>query len=182
MPRLRAVIALNLLLVTSAATAFDLEVSKSERTLIVRDGAAVRARFPIALGRGGAGDKRERGDNKTPVGTYRIVGLNASSRFDTFIRLNYPNVKDAFYGLKSNLITRREFDRIVRALRSRQVPPQNTRLGGAIGIHGVGVETPEKLHIQDHLDWTQGCIALHNADLHELRPYIDVGTRVVITE
>ena len=164
------------------AANYDLEVNKSKRVLTVRDGERVRATFPIALGRGGKGDKQKLGDNKTPVGTYRIVGVNENTAFDTFMRLNYPNVKDAFYGLKSGVITRRDFDRIVTALRHNQVPPQNTRLGGAIGIHGLGEETPEKVHIQNKLDWTQGCIALRNHDLHELRSFINVGTRVVVIE
>ena len=164
------------------AAGYDIEVDKKKRVLTVREGERVRATFPIALGRGGPGDKRKLGDRKTPVGTYRIVGVDNSTAFDTFLRLNYPNVKDAFYGLKSRLISRGEFDRIVTALRNNQVPPQNTRLGGAIGIHGLGEETPEKVHIQNKLDWTQGCIALRNHDLHELRSFIDVGTRVVIIE
>ena len=179
------VTALLVLVVLSAplsAASYDIEVQKTQRLLIVRDGERVRATFPIALGRGGPGDKHKLGDNKTPVGIYRIVGVNNSTAFDTFLRINYPNVKDAFYGLKSQLISRREFDRIVTALRHNQVPPQNTRLGGAIGIHGLGEETPEKVHIQNKLDWTQGCIALRNHDLHELREFIDVGTRVVISE
>ena len=164
------------------ANDFDIEVKKSNRTLIVREGGQVRATFQIALGRGGPGDKQKLGDNKTPVGTYRIVEVQDKTRFDTFMRLNYPNVKDAFYGLKNEVISRPEFDRIVQALRHGQVPPQNTRLGGAIGIHGLTEESPEALHIQSRLDWTEGCIALKNRDLHQLRPFIDVGTRVVISE
>lgn len=164
------------------AAGYDIEVKKAERLLIVRDGGEVREVFPIAWGRGGPGDKRQFGDNKTPVGTYRIIGSNDRSRFDVFYRLNYPNVKDAFYGLKNDVISRSEFDRIVRALHHNELPPQNTALGGAIGIHGLGPETPQKLHIQAKLNWTEGCIALRNSDLHELQPYIDIGTRVVITE
>lgn len=180
--RLTASLVLVVLSAPLSAASYDIEVKKNQRLLIVRDGERVRATFPIALGRGGPGDKHKLGDNKTPVGTYRIVGVNNSTAFDTFLRLNYPNVKDAFYGLKSQLISRRDFDRIVTALRHHEVPPQNTRLGGAIGIHGLGEETPEKVHIQNKLDWTQGCIALRNHDLHELREFIDVGTRVVISE
>lgn len=181
-PRWRLCLALLLCATPLLASAYELEVSKSRRVLLVRDGQQVKATFQVALGRGGKGDKNRLGDNKTPIGTYRIVGVSDSGAFDTFLRLNYPNVKDAFYGLKRALITRRDFDRIVSALRHNQVPPQNTRLGGAIGIHGLGEETPEKVHIQNKLDWTQGCIALRNHDLHALRSYVDVGTRVVITE
>lgn len=168
--------------VPPAATAYELEVDKTARVLIVRDGKAVKKTFQIALGRGGRGAKQYYGDNKTPVGAYRIVGVSDSRRFDTFLRLNYPNVKDAFYGLKAERISRTDFERIVGAARRNQVPPQNTPLGGAIGIHGIGEETPERILIHDNLDWTEGCIALRNADLHELRAFIDVGTRVVIRE
>ena len=67
-------------------------------------------------------------------------------------------------------------------MRAGRTPPQNTRLGGAIGIHGIGEETADKLHIHDNLDWTEGCIALRNAEINELRPFLGLGTRVVIRE
>lgn len=167
---------------SARAAAVEIEIDKTQRLMIVREGEEVREVFPIAWGRGGPGDKQRTGDKKTPIGTYRVVGFNDSSRFDYFIRLNYPNVKDAFYGLKSAVITRPEFDRIVEALRRNRLPPQNTALGGAIGIHGIGPETPEKINIHDNLNWTEGCIALRNEFVHRLRNYVRVGTRVVIRE
>ena len=166
----------------AATGGFEIEVNKTARLLIVRAGAEVLKTFRVAVGRGGRGDKNMRGDNKTPIGTYRVVGYNDRSRFDTFVRLNYPNVKDAYYGLRNAVISRYDFDRIVAALREGRTPPQNTALGGAIGIHGIGEETPEKIHIHDHLDWTEGCIALRNADIHELKRFLTLGTRVVIRE
>ena len=166
----------------AAASSYDIEIKKSQRLLIVREGEEVRMVYRIAWGRGGPGDKQRLGDRKTPVGSYRVIGFNDRSKFDFFIRLNYPNVKDAFYGLKSAVITRMEFDRIIGALRRNTLPPQDTSLGGAIGIHGIGPETPEKLRIHEKLNWTEGCIALRNEEIHELRPYIRIGTRVVIRE
>jgi murein L,D-transpeptidase YafK len=183
--RLGVVLGLALLLApftVPAQSLYEIEIKKSERLLILRAGGEVKRIFHIALGRGGPGAKQHLGDNKTPEGTYRIVGFNDRSRFDMFLRLNYPNVKDAFYGFKKAVITRDELERIVRALRHNEVPPQNTALGGAIGIHGIGEETPEKIQIHDNLDWTEGCIALRNADLHDLRSFVDIGTRVVIRE
>jgi murein L,D-transpeptidase YafK len=167
---------------SAAASSYDIEIKKSKRLLIVREGEEVHKVYRISWGRGGPGDKHRFGDRKTPVGTYRVIGFNERSKFDFFIRLNYPNVKDAFYGLKSDVINRDEFDRIVRALRRDKLPPQDTALGGAIGIHGLGRETPEKLRIHQNLNWTEGCIALRNEEIHELRPYVNIGTRVVITE
>ena len=149
---------------------------------MVKDGEHVEKKFSISLGRGGHGDKLRIGDNRTPIGTYRIVTFNDNSKFHYFMQLNYPNVKDAFYGLKRNLISRNDFDRIIEALRHGNLPPQNTELGGSIGIHGIGDETDEKLRIHNALDWTEGCIALTNHDVQELRRYVTVGTRVVISE
>ena len=161
---------------------YALEIDKSERVLLVKNGDKVTRRFQIATGRGGLGDKRIRGDNKTPLGVYRITDFNDASAFHFFMRLNYPNVKDAFFGLKNRLITRGDFDRIVDSVRTDQRPPQNTVLGGAIGIHGLGEENADKLKVQRNLDWTQGCIALTNRDVNELRNYVTVGTKVVIRE
>lgn len=161
---------------------YAIEIDKSDRVLIVKRGTQVERRFQIATGKGGLGDKRIRGDNKTPLGTYRITDFNEGSSFELFMRLNYPNLKDAFFGLKNHLITRHDFDRILDALRTDQRPPQNTPLGGAIGIHGLGEETAERLQVHRVLDWTQGCIALNNRDVNELRHYVRVGTRVVIRE
>lgn len=166
----------------AAPGAYELEVSKSRRVLTVRSGDKVERTYRIATGRGGPGDKLRTGDKRTPVGTYRVLRFNDNSHFHFFMHLNYPNVKDAFYGLKHNLITREDFDRIIDALRDGRVPPQNTRLGGLIGIHGIGEVNGEKLRIHESLDWTEGCIALTNEDIEDLRRFVDVGTIVVITE
>jgi murein L,D-transpeptidase YafK len=161
---------------------YHLEIHKSERLLILRNGDRIEKQFSAALGRGGLGDKQKLGDRKTPVGTYHIVKIKESSPFVTFMQLDYPNVKDAFFGFKNNLISRTEFDRIIDALRHDEIPPQDTRLGGAIGIHGIGAITAEKLDIHSNFNWTQGCIALTNAEIIELKKYVTVGTTVVINE
>lgn len=182
--RAAALAALLAIVVGAAGAPFDyeIEIDKTARLLVVRAGEEILKTFRVSIGRGGNGDKSKQGDKKTPIGTYRVVGFNESSKFDTFVRLNYPNVKDAYYGLRNAVISRPEFDRIVSALRAGSLPPQNTALGGAIGIHGIGEETPDKVLIHDNLDWTEGCIALRNAEIHELRPFLGVGTRVVIRE
>ena len=158
----------------------ELEIHKSRRELLVKQGTRVARRYIAATGRGGLGDKRIRGDNKTPEGVYYITGFNEDSAFDMFFRLNYPNAKDGYFGLKRELIDRDDFDRILDAQRRDQLPPQDTPLGGAIGIHGIGEENKDRLHVQRWQNWTQGCIALTNREIRELRRYVGVGTRVVI--
>lgn len=161
---------------------YSLEVEKSKRTLIVRKGDAVAKRFRIAVGRGGKGDKRIRGDNKTPLGVYHVTELKTDGMFHLFMRINYPNVKDGYFGLRNRLIDEQQFGRIRDAARQGETPPQDTRLGGAVGIHGLGEETAERLKIHHYLDWTQGCIALTNREVTELAKYVRIGTKVTIRE
>ncbi len=161
---------------------YELEIIKSKRLLLLKLGAKIKKHYPVALGSGGRGDKHYLGDRKTPIGAYRIVRFNENSPFYYFMQLNYPNVKDAFYGLKNRLISRWEFNRIINALNFYEIPPQDSLLGGRIGIHGLGEETAEKMHIHRNFDWTQGCIAMTNESIEDLRHYVGIGTRVVINE
>ena len=55
-------------------------------------------------------------------------------------------------------------------------------LAGAIGIHGIGTETKEKINIHQNIDWTEGCIALRNDEVEELSRYVSVGTAINIIE
>ena len=98
------------------------------------------------------------------------------------MRLNYPNIKDAYYGYINRTISKEDFARIVSAVRESELPPQDTRLGGAIGIHGIGKETSKKLLIHRNIDWTEGCVALRNYEIKELKQFVSVGTKVIISE
>lgn len=175
-------ICLFLVSATVAADPFDLEISKSARVLKVKKGDKVIRLYHIAFGKGGKGGKREMGDNKTPVGSYRIINFKSDSRFFYFMQLNYPNLVDAWHGYKDRLISAREFKEIAEAYHDGDAPPQNTMLGGYIGIHGIGEVTRKKLDIHSAFNWTDGCIALKNEEVNELRRYVSIGTRVVISE
>jgi murein L,D-transpeptidase YafK len=161
---------------------YEVEIRKAERTLFVKNGARIEKRYPIAYGRGGSGDKRQAGDGVTPIGSYRIVEVKNNSRFHVFLRLNYPNLKDAFYGLRDHVISEPQFFRILGALRQQDIPLQNTALGGAIGIHGIGEVTEDRLAIHRKVNWTRGCIALTNDEIDDLVKYVGVGTKVVINQ
>ncbi|MGQ0657707.1 MAG: L,D-transpeptidase family protein [Chromatiales bacterium] len=167
----------------AGATAhYEIEVIKSKRLLLVKSGDKVEKSFRVSSGRGGKGDKQKLGDHKTPVGIYRIVQFKDSENFHLFMQLNYPNAKDAFWGLKNHRINRSQFDAIVQASHANGVPPQDTPLGGSIGIHGLGAQSTERLGKHTKIDWTEGCIALTNEQAEELRRYVSIGTRVVIVE
>ena len=159
---------------------YQLRISKQDNELIVeRAGARVKT-YRIASGRGGRGAKRRQGDNKTPVGAYRILNGRESARFDYFIHLDYPNLIDAWRGYKDKVISAAEFKQIALAHKQRRTPPQDTGLGGFIGIHGLGRTDTEKLAIHEGFNWTEGCIALTNEEIRELRQFIQPGTTVII--
>jgi murein L,D-transpeptidase YafK len=166
----------------AASSPYEIEIIKSKRLLLVKSGDRIQKQYRVASGKGGRGDKKKTGDRHTPVGIYRIVESKDSEKFHRFLHLSYPNIKDAFYGLKNKMIGRNEFDAIVQASKAGAIPPQDTALGGAIGIHGLGLENGDRLYLHLSNDWTDGCVALTNKQIDELSQYIGIGTKVVISE
>lgn len=146
-----------------------IEVKKGEQTL--------ETLSSIAIGRGGAGFKNHRGDNITPYGDYRIGWIGEKSTFRRFFGLTYPSVNDADKALRQGIIDQPTHSRIVSAHQNNQIPPQNTPLGGQIGIHGLG-RADERVH--KAFDWTHGCIALTNNQIDHLSQLVDTGTVVKI--
>ena len=159
---------------------YQLRISKKNNELIVERSGELVKKYRIASGKGGRGTKRRRGDNKTPVGAYRIMNSKESGRFHYFMHLDYPNLIDAWHGYKDKVINAAEFKKIAMAHKQRQAPPQDTGLGGFIGIHGLGRADQQRLAIHRRFNWTEGCIALTNAEISELRQFIKPGTRVII--
>ena len=86
------------------------------------------------------------------------------------MRLSYPNIEDARRGLATRLISTEDYWQIVRRIRVGGKPPQHTKLGGSIRIHGGGSTR----------DWTLGCVALEDTDVADLFSRVRAGTRVEI--
>ena len=161
---------------------YDLVISRSSQNLKIMNGKQIVKQFHIAYGKGGKGAKRILGDEKTPLGVYRIINFKGNSKFYYFMQLDYPNLLDAWYGYKNKIINATEFKHITTAIKNNNTPPQNTKLGGYIGIHGLGNTTDQKLAIHNEVNWTQGCIAMTNEEINDLKKYVGIGTRVIINE
>jgi hypothetical protein len=127
--------------------------------------------YPVALGFDPVNDKEKRDDYRTPEGDFYICGKNPNSQFHKSLRLSYPNAEDAARGLRDELIDEKTSKRIVRAIRRKRTPPQNTALGGDIMLHGGGGARDP---------WTWGCVALDNNDIDELFEWLPLGTAVKV--
>jgi murein L,D-transpeptidase YafK len=120
-------------------------VRKAERRLLLMHGGSVVRSYHVALGLSPVGQKERSGDFRTPEGSYRLERRNPRSDYFLSIKVSYPNEGD------------------LKHARARHWDS-----GGSIMIHGL----PNQLrHDPDYYlshDWTDGCIAVSNADMVEI--------------
>lgn len=182
MHRIRVYLA-SLLLALSGMTAEVhagswIMVDTEGQTLTVVEGDEVKQVFSnISVGRNGPADHRLAGDGRTPLGMFHVAWINPNSRFHLFFGLDYPNHDQAEQAFRQKLIDFDTYYAIRRALFLGNLPPQNTALGGNIGIHGLG---HGDARIHKVANWTDGCIALTNEQIDQLAQWITLGTKVVI--
>ena len=154
-----------------------IRVSKRKKSVYIYRGTELVRQIPADFGNNVISDKIQRGDQRspddwrTPEGSFFVVAKNPNSQFYKALVLNYPTAEDALRGLRQGLISREEYDAIVRAEESYSMPPMNTMLGGWIEIHGNGTG--------GGTNWTQGCIAIENERMDEIWSMIEVGTPVL---
>jgi len=130
-------------------------VDKSERVLtLFADGKPYRNYQGIQLGDAPEGHKQFEGDERTPEGRYRIDYGNEQSSYYLSLHISYPDDDDRAYA----------------AERGRSP-------GGAIFIHGQPNWLPAG---RLPGDWTDGCIALTNAEIEELWQLVPDGTPIEI--
>lgn len=137
-------------LAPEAQRADAIRVYKAARRMDLLRDGQVIRSYRVHLGDVPIGHKRQQGDQRTPEGDYRITYRNAASRFHLSLRVSYPNADD------------------VRQARARGVDP-----GGDIMVHGA---TPPGYA----RDWTDGCIAVTNAEIEEIWRLVPVGTPIRI--
>jgi len=131
------------------------QVDKSERRFRVYVQDRLLKTYPCVLGEKPEGDKLHQGDRKTPEGAFTFRSKRVHAQWHKFIWVDYPNA---------------ESWRRYNARKAQGLIPRGKDIGGEIGIHGV----PEGMDhwIEAGTDWTWGCIALKNADVDEVYPFI----------
>jgi hypothetical protein len=120
-------------------------VHKAERRLLLMHGGNIVRSYHVALGLSPTGQKERSGDFRTPEGTYRLERRNARSDYFLSIRVSYPNETD------------------LKRARSR-----HWDTGGSIMIHGLPNYLRHEPEFYLNHDWTDGCIAVSNADMTEI--------------
>ena len=130
---------------------------KEDRLLqLKRNGHVIRS-FRVALGLEPEGHKRTEGDGRTPEGVYTLDWRNANSQFYRSIHVSYPRSQDQ-----------------ETAKRWGSSP------GGMIMIHGLPNGRGENELGHPRSDWTNGCIAVTNAEMDEIWSLVEDGTTIII--
>jgi len=120
-------------------------VHKAQRRLDLMRGGTVVRTYHIALGLNPTGQKERSGDFRTPEGNYHLDRRNARSDYFLSIKVSYPNDED------------------LKRARARHWDS-----GGSIMIHGLPNLLKHQIEYYEHNDWTDGCIAVSNADMVEI--------------
>ena len=132
-------------------------VSKAAHRVTVYEAGRVVRTYYGDMGFNWVADKRRAGDGATPEGHYRVVAVRTSgSAYYKALLVDYPNAQDRRAYAEAQLLG---------------VLPPGAQIGGQIEIHGEGGVGR---------DWTDGCVALANADLDDLIRRVEVGTPVTI--
>jgi len=135
-------------------------VLKAEHKLLLLDSNNnVIRTYAVAIGRGGVEPKQRQGNQRTPEGLYIIDHHKKDSRFHRALHVSYPSDAD------------RE-----RARRLGADP------GGDIMIHGIENGLGWLGSLQRRVDWTDGCIAVTDAEIDEIYAAVPDGTPVEIRQ
>ena len=132
-------------------------VDKSERRLYLMRNDRVVAGYPVKLGLNPYGHKQQEGDFRTPEGKYSLSRRNPRSDFFLAVQVSYPSREDAAWAKENGLSP-----------------------GGLIMIHGQPNVPKRPADFYANRDWTDGCIALTNADMVDVWLRTSVGLPIEI--
>ena len=120
-------------------------VEKAAHRMTLFAGERKLATYRVSLGRGGLAPKVREGDRRTPEGDYRITGRNPRSAYHLSLQIGYPT-----------------------PAQSAQARAAGVDPGGDIMIHGLPNGRAGMAALFRNQDWTDGCIAVTNAEMDEI--------------
>ncbi len=135
-----------------------LRVVKHERRLYGYARGAPVLTMNVALGRQPRGPKVREGDGRTPEGRYTIAAARPDSEYHRALLISYPNAED-------------------RA-RARAL---GVRPGGQIMLHGLDPAIGAAWRDRHWMfNWTNGCVAVTDAEMDVLWESVALGTPIEI--
>jgi len=132
-------------------------VDKSQSSMALMRNGQILREYRIAMGDRPVGHKVTEGDQRTPEGRYLLDYKKSDSAYYRAIHISYPNEEDS-----------------LRASALGLDP------GGQIMIHGQNPNSSLSPEEAQRYNWTDGCIAITNAQMDELWRAIDEGTPIEI--
>ncbi|SDH80145.1 L,D-transpeptidase catalytic domain [Pseudomonas flavescens] len=142
---------------STTATVDKILVEKSQRRLhLIGQGETLKS-YRISLGKQPLGAKQREGDLRTPEGFYWIDWRRKSENYQLSLHISYPNARD-----------------------QAQAKATGVKPGSMIMIHGTPLDDEYPEWFFHTLDWTEGCIAMKNADMREVWGLVKDGTLIEI--
>jgi murein L,D-transpeptidase YafK len=132
-------------------------IEKSAHTMTLMSKGKTLKTYHVALSTQPVGAKERVGDHKVPEGKYIVDEKKATSRFHLALHISYPHAVDRARAQKLG------------------VDP-----GGEIEIHGLEKKYAWMGSMHRQMDWTDGCIAVTDAQIDEIYSLVAVGTTVEI--
>lgn len=161
--KMRAVAVTVLCLLAASAPTFAADladrvvVHKEKRLLQLYGRGQMFREYSIALGGNPIGHKEREGDRRTPEGHYVLDWRNDKSGYHLSMHVSYPRPQD------------------VAAAAAKGVDP-----GGMIMIHGQRNYFGWLAFMTQMFDWTDGCIAVTNAEMDEIWDMVPNNTPIEI--
>jgi murein L,D-transpeptidase YafK len=148
----------------------SVSIQKGKRRLYLFQQDTLVREYPIGLGFNPMGDKEKDGDGRTPEGDFFICGKKDSDGEMRSLIISYPSRRHAETAHFQGVLSSTRLHGVLLSLEKGGQPPADTPLGGNVCIQGGGA----------HDDWTNGSVALYNADMVELYTIVSLGTPVHI--
>jgi murein L,D-transpeptidase YafK len=155
-------------------------INRKNYTLDLYSDSIKVKQYKVVFGRNNGFDKKSKDDFITPIGNYKICGIDTNFIYYKRLKLNYPNIQDANKNLKNGIISKVEFLTIMNSLKNNKCSYDYTKLGGNISIHGIGKYNLIFKNLPFVFNWTNGSIALSNENIDELYSVVNIGTKVKI--
>ncbi len=158
----------------------SLVIDKSSYRIELYSDTTLIKKYKAVFGKNQGNFKRSKNEKVTPIGKFKICDIDTSFIYHKFLKINFPNEQIAAEAMKYGFLNKNEHELIMSTLHDGNCPSSDTRLGGDIGIIGIGEYDFIFRNLPFAFNWTNGSIAISNESIDELFSIVKLGTPVEI--